>query len=294
VDGLTVQDCLFMDAGQMWQCSATYNVKCLGNIWVGSHANGLSLSNRSEKDGSPANHTWEFRNNTIALIPTGSININKDYKLFNNVVCPGHPGGGLFSGIEYGWVSDRNLFWDCGGGGKRISWAGKPVGDFADYQKTTGQDANGRLADPKFRRAPAVYSSGDNKRTPWYDLAGNQNTTSRLCLERIGKGDYAVGDFVEVNWDGVVRKVTTVGDGTITIDPPLAEIPRSADFCVANWKKESNFALDLRLADDSPGKKMGDDGKDVGSSIDIQAYLRGDFNGDGKRDLPEVPADVKP
>jgi hypothetical protein len=37
---------------------------------------------------------------------------------------------------------------------------------------------------------------------------------------------------------------------------------------------------------------MGDDGKAVGSNIDIQAYRKGDLNGDGKRDLPEVPREL--
>ncbi len=37
---------------------------------------------------------------------------------------------------------------------------------------------------------------------------------------------------------------------------------------------------------------MGDKGQDVGSNIDIQAYTRGDFNGDGKRDLPPLPREA--
>lgn len=54
------------------------------------------------------------------------------------------------------------------------------------------------------------------------------------------------------------------------------------------------WALDgramLGLANGSPGKGMGDDRRGVGSSIDMQAYLNGDFDGDGRRDLPPVPA----
>ena len=80
--------------------------------------------------------------------------------------------------------------------------------------------------------------------------------------------------------------MTEVGAKYIAFDPPLAFVHPYGWDMVCNWKKNSNFGLDLRLADDSPGRKMGEGGKDVGSKIDIQAYLKGDFNGDGQRDLP--------
>ena len=119
-------------------------------------------------------------------------------------------------------------------------------------------------------------------RLPGTTWPKNENTRSKLWLGHFGKGDFEVGDFVELNWDGRVRKVQEVGESCIVIDPPLDEPPRCHDFTVSNWKQNANFALDLRLADDSPGKNLGNDGQEVGSHIDIQAYRKGDFNGNGK------------
>ena len=102
-------------------------------------------------------------------------------------------------------------------------------------------------------------------------------------------GNVWAGDHIEVNWDGVVRQVKEAAGGYIVFDPPIRSVHPYAWDTVANWRKTDKFALDLRLADDSPGKGMGEGGRDVGSSIDIQAYMKGDFNGDGKRDLPPAP-----
>jgi hypothetical protein len=46
---------------------------------------------------------------------------------------------------------------------------------------------------------------------------------------------------------------------------------------------------DLRLLDDSPAKNKDPDGKNIGSSINIQSYINCDFNGDGKRDIIDLP-----
>jgi len=35
---------------------------------------------------------------------------------------------------------------------------------------------------------------------------------------------------------------------------------------------------------------MDEGGRDAGASLDIPAYLRGDLNGDGLRELPAAPA----
>jgi len=286
VDRLTMDSNLFMNCGQIWQCANTYNSTMVNNIFVGSHGGGLSITPRSFKGHRP-NEKHQWKNNTMAFFVTGGLNIVKDFRITNNVIAPG--GYGLMSGPPgHAWISDHNLFWSPAR--PLVGWKGKTE-RFEKYRELSGQDKHSEVADPRFRNAPVSYRSGDTKKGPWYDIARNANTASKLWL-RFGKGDYEVGDFVEVNWDGVPRKVTKVGDGYIVIDPPLARQPRAADFVVGNWKKNTNIALDLRLEDDSPGKKMGDDGKDVGSNIDIQAYMRGDFDGDGKRDLPPLPKDL--
>jgi len=94
----------------------------------------------------------------------------------------------------------------------------------------------------------------------------------------------------------VLRKVTGVGKDWLTFEPPLARPPDVIQ-SVANWGKpekpgdEKNFKWDLRLRDDSPARKAGEGGKDIGSSLDVAGYMKGDFNADGKRELPELPKD---
>jgi len=56
----------------------------------------------------------------------------------------------------------------------------------------------------------------------------------------------------------------------------------------ANWgDKKVNW--DLRLQDTSPGHGKASDGTDMGSSVNLQNYMKGDFSGEGKRVLPVLP-----
>lgn len=63
---------------------------------------------------------------------------------------------------------------------------------------------------------------------------------------------------------------------------------------MSNWGDNSDFRLDLRLLPDGPGARLSEAGGPIGSQIDIQAYLAGDFNGDGNRDIPEIPLELLP
>jgi hypothetical protein len=95
---------------------------------------------------------------------------------------------------------------------------------------------------------------------------------------------------VEINFDGKVRKVTEVTAEYIVINPALKLVPLKP-YTVANWKTTSDFTLNLALKPGSPALKLAG-GKPAGSAINIKNYREGDFNGDGRRDLPEWPDDV--
>jgi len=95
-------------------------------------------------------------------------------------------------------------------------------------------------------------------------------TRDRTYL-RGGTGSYAVGDIVEFDFDGVARKVTSVGEDYIDFEPPLDALPIKAGV-VSNWKSNEDLTLDFRLSDDSPGRGMSSGGGDVGSSIDISQW----------------------
>lgn len=58
---------------------------------------------------------------------------------------------------------------------------------------------------------------------------------------------------------------------------------------IANWGDKTDIRWDTRPAQDSPAIKAGKNGVDIGSNLSIQDYARGDFDGDGVRDLPVLP-----
>jgi hypothetical protein len=209
--------------------------------------------------------------------------------LTDNVFFHGRPNGGLLEG-DFTWQSDRNLLWAAQGGPGQWKWQNKFLPSFQSYQQTSGQDAHSRFAYPKFRNGPVAYVGANGRYAPMFDMLKNANTREKLYPDANVRAMFEVGDCVEVNFDGVRRKVRELGDAYVVIDPPLAQAPN--DFVLANWKKAESLALDLRLADDSPGKGLGEGGKDPGSAIDIQAYMKGDFNGDGRRDLPSLPKEL--
>jgi hypothetical protein len=118
------------------------------------------------------------------------------------------------------------------------------------------------------------------------NVAGS--TTSSL---KFGGTDNAfkAGDNIEVNFDGIMRKVTAATSTSVSFNPPIAGVNPTGWDLVVNWKSNSSPAIDLRLADNSAGIGSGVNGTAIGSSLDIQAYRGCDFNGDGKRDVPVVP-----
>lgn len=307
IDRITVDSNLFFNTGQFAQIECTWNADVVNNLWVGAHLNGLAPSPRTYDvhDFStgeylftlPACDNFDIRHNTFAFMGAGSISMCSNSNFDYNVVVPGRAGASVITGWAP-WTSDYNLYWDNTGNSKAFGWPGEVGTRFPDWQAAHGQDANTAYAPPGFRNAPELIRVGSGDMCPWYHPELNQNTTSTLWLDRVVDGEFVVGDVVEVNWDGVARTVTDLGTGDdptdhasfIVVDPPLAARPQSSDFVVANWRSNTNLVLDLRLATDSPGYQLCPDGSDAGSTIDMQAYLAGDFDGDGVRDLPALPA----
>ena len=116
-------------------------------------------------------------------------------------------------------------------------------------------------------------------------------TTSRVCFASLPTY-YAVGDYVEVNFDGVVRQLTARGSdshGTwVEFSPPLAA-PLANAGTLANWKANSNLAIDLRVQSGSPAIGGGQGGSNCGSTLIIQNFKNGGFDGDSQRDIPVWP-----
>jgi hypothetical protein len=156
---------------------------------------------------------------------------------------------------------------------------------FVEYQRSTGYDRNSVYGDPEFRNAPAIFAVLDFQR-----IADCSRSMFYLGSNSMR---FKVGDTVEMDFDGVPRKVIARNNVTITVSPALRTKPMTPSL-VCNWGQNSDLSLDLRLTAESPGAKLGATGGPVGSMIDITAYKRGDFDANGSRDLPRIPSELEP
>lgn len=146
----------------------------------------------------------------------------------------------------------------------------------------TGKEEHSLVADPLLTNAPLSVCEAVGfglSSTNVLKLAGYPTPFSSF---------YQVGDYVEVNGDGVARQITAVGADTITISPALPE-PVWRYSVVLNWGSNSDFTLDTRPGAGSPALTAGPSGSVIGSTINPTGYRAGDFNGDGLRDLPALP-----
>lgn len=138
-------------------------------------------------------------------------------------------------------------------------------------------EPSGRVRDPQFRNAPVGV---------FRVLGQGQSTAANLKVHNQVPGNLSVGHFVEVDGDGVARRVTSLADDHFSIEPALAS-PPSRTSLVTVWSDRANLQIDTRPQPGSPALSTGPDGGPVGWLIDVPAYQRGDFDGDGQRDLPE-------
>ena len=280
VTNVRFEDNLLLSAGQSIMMEETSNGQFTGNMVVGSGAYMLIMGHRN------AGH-YRIHGNTLAFTGYGCMNLTwEDYEVRENVMMTGHaaPLFGL-KGIT-GYRGDRNVFWNSGRCSNPTIMATDDgwLRDFNAVRRSTGQDRNSVYADPVFRNAPIAFCVLDSSRL--------HECTRDMWYLRRARELFRTGDYIEVNFDGVRRRVTHAQGDAITVAPRLHEKPVKG-WLIANWGKNKDFRLDLRLASDSPGATLSAGGGPVGSSIEIQAYRRGDFNGDGQRDIPSLPASLK-
>jgi hypothetical protein len=74
----------------------------------------------------------------------------------------------------------------------------------------------------------------------------------------------------------------------VDFTPALAKQPAVVGQ-VCNWKTNTDYDLDLGVLSGSPAIGCGVGGSNCGSTINIQQYKAGDFNGDSVRDIPAWP-----
>jgi len=269
VENVLFDSNLVLSAGQSAMMQESDKFEWKNNVIAGSAANMMICGH-----GSASNYTWQ--RNTFALWASSLFALSgENYRLQGNIMV--NNGGKVFYGIpgKGEFSSDENLWYISPGYkcalGSMISGDGKTVwfSSFEELQAKSGQEQNSVFKDPQFKNAPQYCTTLDSKSL-------SHCTRSKLILTQTSL--FAVGDIVEVHFDGVARKVTAVEDGAIIIDPPLSEAP-DRTMLVANWKDKTDFTLDFS----SPFNDK------YGSTINVPQYLRGDFDGDGRRDVPEWP-----
>jgi hypothetical protein len=264
---ITFEDNLVLSAGQSFMMEACDGITFRNNIVAGSAANMMIMGH-----GNATRGRWE--RNTMALWASSLFSLTaQDYVIKDNIMV--NNGGAIFYGVpaKGTFESDHNLWFVAPGVGKRLggmtgsdgksSW----FNSLDDIRTKAGQEKTSEMKDPQFKNAPLLCGTLDAKSI-------GDCTRDKLILGP-DAGLFQVGDVVEVHFDGVVRKVTAVEGGKITVDPPLLEAPDRSLF-VANWKTRTDFVLDFA----SPF------GDQFGSTVNAPAYQRGDFNGDGTRDIP--------
>lgn len=278
IQGMRFERNLLINGGQQMMMEGTSGGQLAGNMIVGCEAYAVIFGHDTCRD-------YEVIGNTVALSGYGVLNLTgRGYRIHSNVFVSGH-GGPLYGfGAGTNVQSDYNLLWRAlGATGPPIVYDRNWHGTLETYRQASGQDAHTVYADPRFVNAPAFFQQMEGGRLLEF-------TKDKVFL-RGGTGTYEVGDIVELNFDGVVRRVREVGEDYIVVEPGRDSLPRKAGV-VCNWKDNDDLALDLRLREDSPGRTLSPAGDLVGSDIDIRAFRRGDFDGDGRRDLPLVPPEA--
>jgi len=237
-------------------------------------------------------HRWLVEGNTVGYGGWGAFLMDGEgYQFFDNVFI----GGGL--GILADTKSDHNVFITRPYARGVLSHAHKHFTDIATGSAASGTDAHSLVFDEMpFKNMPKAfsicYAKRGEDRTP--------TATDWLVFRKHGGGGaiakadgYAVGDHVEINGDGIMRKVTAVNDDGIQFAPALPQAPFRSNFLL-NWGETTSTQLDLTLVDDKhPIMTAGREGKRAGATLDIAAFQRGELLETGKRNLPEIPDDLK-
>lgn len=218
-------------------------------------------------------HRAEFKNNTFAFANFGAIGTAaKGVEIRDNIFY-----GNVLAYESDDVKGDGNLFWAAREEDPVLlhtvpKW--KKYLTPQEFAADHGSEANSKRENPQFKNVPLAQVIG---RSTFFE--GARNT---IYLEPKNIPTFAVGDTIEVNGDGVARRIETVGTDSITFVPPLPTLP-FRDAIVWKWPNGAGLQIDLHAA--RAGK--------AGSTLDLAAYQRGELDGSGKRSLPELSAMAK-
>jgi hypothetical protein len=273
VSNILIEDNLLLANGQSIMLQETDGVVLRGNAVIGSASYMAIFGHDNTNDVTLEKGTFAFSGYGL-LRMTGA-----NYLAYENVFMVGHSRPAYTLDEGTGYAADRNLLWNSDRATHSTfskSADGRWLRDWQTYQASTSQDQQSMYASPEFVNAPVAL-----------DAIVTRNATTDALPLRKHAGLFHVGDYVEVNFDGVVREVLAVENSTLMIAPAL-DAPPVAEAMIANWGSNANFTLDVRVKPGSPGATLSASGGPVGTELNAAAYQAGDFNDDGRRDIPAV------
>ena len=278
VDQIVIEDNVLLWAGQGLMTEETNHGVLRNCVVVGTGAVAVIFGHGNAGD-------WTIEGSTIGLGGWGALSLTaKDYRIHDNIFF--HNPVSLGETV----TSDHNLYVTAGDT-QPIALTSKPKWQKfltpEEANAATGQEEHSLRADPRFRGAPSRQAMA-----LWHD----QNRLNRLFVRgnktAVPTEGFAAGDRIEINGDGILRRVTAVDEKSMQFEPPLPQLPLRGAL-IWNWDSASTPAVDLRPAAGSPALAAGGRGRPIGATLDIPAFQRGDFNNDGRRDLPVLSDDLK-
>ncbi|MCM8832314.1 MAG: right-handed parallel beta-helix repeat-containing protein [Candidatus Omnitrophica bacterium] len=276
VKNLKIENNLLLCGGQSIMMEETYNTELKNNLIIGAGACSIIFGHQNTD-----NVKMVF--NTIFFSRYSCINFTgKGYEVKGNIFVNGNPGAIYGINVDQ-YDGDFNLFWN----GKienptTIAASGKwyKSSHFEEYKKNTNKDLNSMYGNPYFKNIPITFHSVE-------PTLSSDEILYVSSPELINEGD-----FIELNFDGIARKVIEKKGNLIKIEPKLEKYPfRIVMLC--NWGKVNNFVYDFDYDENSPLRKISYENQKIGSKLNFQNMKNCDFDGDGKRDLIELPDDLK-
>lgn len=265
---------LFLTGGQGLMMEQVDDITVRGNVFMGAAANLVLFGHDSANNAVVENNSFLYPG-YASLTLTGH-----NHELRSNLFL----NGGFFglSKHKIGYTGNHNLFWRNTPRPMFNTTKSGRHQSLSDFQESSGQDSLSVYQDPNLNNAPRFMSVLDSRKI--------RDSTHATLFIRGGASGFSKGDWVEVNSDGTPRRVVGVTADAIKIDPELGSLPIKW-WLIYNWGKQDVFGIDIRSSREGSGN-TGRISNSYGSELRISDYRRGDFDGDGVRDIPSPPVNL--